>query len=110
MSEAQCVVESSEVRSLLSMDLPIFGYLDYFSITNIVLLLILGACFIFTLKILRVNLKPLNINNNKFIGNILFKSKEYSYATLYNIIVNFIRKVVVYIFTHKKNIFYVFFL
>ena len=111
MHEVQSTVELSEVRSLLSLDLPILGDLHFY-ITNIGLLLILGACLIFTLKILRVNIKPLNTNYNKFIGNILFKSKEYSYAaTLHNIIVNFIR-MVVYIFTNRnrKNILFVFFL
>ena len=123
MNEVQSTIDLSEVRSLLSLDLPILGDLLFY-ITNIGLLLILGACFIFTLKILRENIKPLNTNYNKFIalaatygcsaasrsrqgnpagrvGNILFKSKEYSYATLHNIIVNFIR--MVYIFTNSSG-------
>jgi len=109
MNEVQSAMDLSEMRSLLSLDLPILSDLHFY-ITNIGLLLILGACLIFTLKILRVNIKPLNTNYNKFIGNILFKSKEYSYAaTLHNIIVNFIR-MVVYIFTNRKNILFVFFL
>ena len=110
MNEVQSALDLSEMRSLLSLDLPILSDLHFY-ITNIGLLLILGACFIFTLKILRVNIKPLNTNYKKFIGNILLKSKEYSYATLHNIIVNFIR-MVVYIFTNsnRENIFFVFFL
>jgi hypothetical protein len=71
MNEAQSMVDLSQERSLLSLDLPFLGDLHSY-IINIGLLLILGACFIFTLKILRVNIKSLNTNYNKFIGNILF--------------------------------------
>lgn len=79
-SEIISPLDQFEIRDLLSLDIPVLGYL-HFSITNIGLYLMLGLVFIITISLTSTNF-------NKIVSNKWSTSQESLYQTILNIVKN----------------------
>lgn len=73
-------LDQFEIRDLISLNAPIFGYL-HISITNIGLYLIIAGFFISAINLL-------STNYNKLVSNNWSISQESLYATIHSIVIN----------------------
>ena len=73
-------LDQFEIRDLVSLDAPVFGYL-HISITNIGLYLILAGSILLVINLL-------STNYNKLVSNNWSISQESLYATIHSIVTN----------------------